>query len=71
MLYTASKREAEVEGVVDDLLASAPTPEGYAAAARLWTAVGQRSRADSLSSEARARFRGDPSPALPGRDRRQ
>ena len=71
MLYAASKREPEMEGVVDDLLAAAPTPEGYAAAVRLWTAVGQRSRADALSSDARARFRGDSPLALLGRDRQR
>ena len=60
-----------MEGVVDDLLAAAPTPEGYAAAVRLWTAVGQRSRADALSSDARARFRGDSPLALLGRDRQR
>ena len=71
MLYTATKREADAVEVMDDLLASTPTPEGYAAAARLWTAVGQRSRAEAVNSDARARFRGDPSLTISGRNERQ
>ena len=61
MLYRASNRDADVEDVLNELVAATPTPEGYAVAARLWTILGERSRAEALRSDARARFRGDPS----------
>jgi tetratricopeptide (TPR) repeat protein len=61
MLYHASNRDADVEDVLNELVAATPTPEGYAVAARLWTILGERSRAEALRSDARARFRGDPS----------
>jgi tetratricopeptide (TPR) repeat protein len=67
MLYRASNRDAAVEDVLNELVASTPTPEGYGVAARLWTILGDRSRAEALRSDARARFRGDPSLALLGR----
>jgi tetratricopeptide (TPR) repeat protein len=69
MLYRASNREQAVEHVIDDLVEAAPTPEGYSMAARLWTIVGNRARAEALRSDARRRFRGDPSLALLGRSR--
>ncbi len=71
MLYRASDRDAEVEDVLDELVESTSTPEGYAMAARLWTALGERSRAEALRSDARTRFRGDPSLVLLGRDGRR
>jgi arylsulfatase A-like enzyme/Flp pilus assembly protein TadD len=71
MLYRASNRDAAIEDVLNELVAATPTPEGYAVAARLWTIVGDRSRAEALRSDARARFRGDPSLALLGRDGRR
>ena len=43
---------------------AAPTPEGYAIAARLWTILGERSRAEAVRADARTRFRGDPSLVL-------
>lgn len=61
MLYRASNRDAAVEDVLNELVAATPTPEGYAVAARLWTVLGERSRAEALRSDARARFPGDPS----------
>ena len=64
MLYRASNREADVAQVIGDLITAAPTPEGYGLAARLWTIAGNRSRAEALRSDARTRFRGDPSLAL-------
>lgn len=67
MLYRASNREQAVEDVIGDLVEAAPTPEGYSMAARLWTIVGERGRAEALRSDARRRFRGDPSLALLGR----
>jgi tetratricopeptide (TPR) repeat protein len=60
MLYRASNRDADVEDILNELVAATPTPEGYAVAARLWTILGERSRAEALRSDARARFRGDP-----------
>jgi tetratricopeptide (TPR) repeat protein len=71
MLYRASNRDGAVEDVLNELVAATPTPEGYAVAARLWTILGDRSRAEALRSDARARFRGDPSLALLGRDTRR
>ncbi len=71
MLYRASNRDALVEDVLNELVAATPTPEGYAVAARLWTILGDRSRAEALRSDARARFRDDPSLALLGRDVRR
>ena len=69
MLYRASNRESGVEQVIGDLVEAAPTPEGYSMAARLWTIVGERARAEALRLDARRRFRGDPSLALLGRSR--
>ncbi|HXD21557.1 MAG TPA: sulfatase-like hydrolase/transferase [Vicinamibacterales bacterium] len=66
MLYRASNRDQAVEHVIGDLVEAAPTPEGYSMAARLWTIVGERARAEALRSDARRRFRGDPSLALLG-----
>jgi tetratricopeptide (TPR) repeat protein len=70
MLYRASNRDGAVEDVLNEMVASTPTPEGYAVAARLWTILGDSSRAEALRSDARNRFRGDPSLALLGRGRR-
>ena len=67
MLYRASNRDAAVEDVLNELVGSTPTPEGYGVAARLWTILGDPSRAEALRSDARTRFRGDPSLALLGR----
>ena len=69
MLYRASNRDQAVEHVIGDLVEAAPTPEGYSMAARLWTIVGERARAEALKSDARRMFRGDPSLALLGRSR--
>ena len=66
MLYRASNRDDAVEDVLNELVSGTPTPEGYAVAARLWTILGDRSRAEALRSDAQARFRGDPQPALLG-----
>jgi hypothetical protein len=71
MLYRASNRDDAVEDVLNELVASTPTPEGYGVAAQLWTMIGDRPRAEALRSDARARFRGDPSLALLGRDTRR
>lgn len=66
MLYRASNRDDAVEDVLNELVSGTPTPESYAVAARLWTILGDRSRAEALRSDARARFRGDPLPAVLG-----
>ncbi len=64
MLYRASNRDDAVEDVLNELVSGTPTPEGYAVAARLWTILGDPTRAEALKSDARVRFRGDPLPAL-------
>jgi tetratricopeptide (TPR) repeat protein len=64
MLYRASSRTRDLEEIIGDLVLAAPTPEGYAIAARLWTIAGDRTRAEALKADARTRFRGDPSLAL-------
>ena len=67
MLYRASNRDGDVEDVLNELVVATPTPEGYGVAAQLWTMLGDRTRAEALRSDARTRFRGDPSLALLGR----
>ena len=69
MLYKASNRNQAVDEVIDELVAAAPTPEGYSTAVRLLAIVGQNARAESLRANARRRFRGDPSLVLLGRTR--
>ena len=64
VLYRAMNRPSGIEEILDALIVAAPTPEGYDTAARLWTIVGEPERAATLRSDARARFRGDPSLAL-------
>jgi tetratricopeptide (TPR) repeat protein len=64
MLYRASNRDDAVEDVLNELVSGTPTPEGYAVAARLWTILGDPTRAEALKSDARVRFRGDPLPAM-------
>lgn len=61
MLYRASNRDQAAEQAIAELMRVAPTPEGYALAARLWTIFGDRRRADAIRTDARERFRGDPS----------
>ena len=56
MLYRASNRDAAVEDVLNELVASTPTPEGYGVAARLWTILGDPSRAEALRLDASTRF---------------
>ena len=70
-LYRATSRDQDVEGVITELMDAAPTPEGYATAARLWTILGERARAQALRVEARSRFRGDPALAILERDARR
>jgi tetratricopeptide (TPR) repeat protein len=68
-LYRSSDRGDEADAMLETLMQVVPTPDGYAAAAREWAAAGQRSRAERVRSEARARFRGDPPPARPATGR--
>ena len=70
-LYRTLEQDTAAVAVIDDLLLAVPTPEGYSAAVRLLTELGQRSRADEIRSDGRARFRGEPSPALLARDARR
>jgi hypothetical protein len=53
-----------VEEALDALVDTVPTPEGYDAAARLWTIVGEPARAEARRADARTRFNEDPSLAL-------
>jgi tetratricopeptide (TPR) repeat protein len=64
MLYRASNRDSAAEQAIAELMRVAPTPEGYALAARLWTIFGDRRKADAIRTDARHRFRGDPSLAV-------
>ena len=57
-IYRASSQPDAAAQTIEDLLRAAPTPEGYAMAARLWTVAGERARADAVRADARRRFRG-------------
>ncbi|NOT25556.1 MAG: sulfatase-like hydrolase/transferase [Acidobacteria bacterium] len=63
-LYHASGRAEAIKETLDDLVSTVPTPEGYDAAARVWLSVGDPTSAAALRTDARARFRGDPSLAF-------
>jgi tetratricopeptide (TPR) repeat protein len=56
-LYEASNRGAAAEEILDQLVASVPTPEAYETAASLWTVLGEPARAAAVRADARARFR--------------
>ncbi len=56
MVYVATGREADAEQAVASILQSAPSPEGYALAAELWTLFGVPERAQALVAEATRRF---------------
>jgi len=56
MLYRAQRRDADLQLAIEDLLRAVPTPEGYAAAARLWTIFGDKDRAARTRAEAKQRF---------------
>jgi hypothetical protein len=71
MAYRAANRHADTERVLTELTQATPTPEAYGIAARAWTVLGDRARADALRRDARARFAGDPSLALLGRGARR
>jgi predicted Zn-dependent protease len=69
VLLHSLERADDAAQVLDDLVEALPTPEGSSAAARAWTLIGDRERADAIRAEARARFKGDPSLSLLGRGR--
>jgi len=69
MLYHSLDRGDDAAQVLEDLLDALPTPEGSSAAARAWTAMGNKERAEAIRAEARAKFKGDPSLSLLGRPR--
>jgi arylsulfatase A-like enzyme/predicted Zn-dependent protease len=50
-LYHRSSRGDEAQQTIADLLRENPTPEAYAAAARFWTAVGDRHQAQAVRAE--------------------
>ena len=56
MLYRAERRTGCLPLAIEDLLRAAPTPEGYATAARLWTIFGDKDRASAARADAKQRF---------------
>jgi tetratricopeptide (TPR) repeat protein len=69
LLLHSLDRQDDAAQVLDDLLEALPTPEGSAAVARAWAAMGDRQRAEAIKADARERFKGDPSLTLLGRGR--
>jgi len=61
VLYHSLDRQDDAEKLLEDLVEALPTPEGSSAAARAWTTMGNKERADAIRAEARAKFKGDPS----------
>lgn len=70
-LYEASNRGGDAEDVLNLLVESVPTPEGYETAASLWTMLGEPGRAAAVRADARARFRTMPAVARTARDGRR
>ncbi len=60
MLYRAERRVDDARSVAEDLVRVAPSPEGYAAAARVWAILGDKDRAALLRTESMQRFGNDP-----------
>ena len=58
--YQQRARTEDLSHTLDALTTEIPTTEGFVTAAKLWTAAGNRARADAVRAEARRRFRGDP-----------
>jgi tetratricopeptide (TPR) repeat protein len=71
MLYHVSNRAGLVEETLEALTEAMPTPEGYEAAAHLWTILGEPSRAADIRAEGRLLLRGDASRARLGPDARR
>ena len=63
-LYRATNRDDEAAAVVSQMLESVPTPAAYAAATRLWTALGDREQAGLVRNEALRRFPDESTRAL-------
>lgn len=61
-LYRTYGRSEEAGGVLEDLVRAVPTPETYAAAARLWIELGNRQKAAMLHTEATRMFPPRPRP---------
>jgi tetratricopeptide (TPR) repeat protein len=53
MLYAATGRARDAEAAVEELVRRAPTPEGYALAAQLWTIFGRPDKAAELRARGR------------------
>jgi tetratricopeptide (TPR) repeat protein len=67
-LYHAEDRDEEAEQVVECLLRTVPTADGYGLAARLWTAFGEKKRAADAQAQAHAASRAKkPVPVQPAR----
>ena len=71
MLYHASNRASLVEETLGALIEAMPTPEGYEAAASLWTILGEPPVRPPLRADARRAFRDDPSRGRPRRGARR
>jgi len=56
MLLRTTRRSDEARDAIADMLRVVPTPESYAAAARVWTMFGNRQEADAVRAEARRTF---------------
>jgi len=54
MLCQAQGRTADAAGVIDGILAIAPTPQGFALAEKLWTMFGEPARAARVRAQAKA-----------------
>lgn len=59
-LHHALDRHDDAVDTIDRLLVAVPTPAGYAAAARLWSLIGERELATSVRASARERFKNEP-----------
>lgn len=57
LLYRASNRTDALDATLDALVAATRTPDGYDAAARLWTVVGEPEKAAAVRAESRVRYR--------------
>jgi len=63
-LLHAAGRDEEASALAETLLMASPTPDGYAAAAKVWMLLGETARAAEVRADARTRF---PAESAPGR----